>query len=76
MANAELKLQVEQVLDALPETATLGDLLCALELLADEAGPLDREPPLDTDASFADASLALGLRDTCSTRRRRAADEP
>ncbi|HVF34716.1 MAG TPA: hypothetical protein VND91_05275 [Candidatus Saccharimonadia bacterium] len=70
MANAALKRVVEQVLDALPETATLQDLLLALQHRADVEDGLE----LDEGGSAAGhASTEIGLPATCGTRKRRAA---
>ena len=70
MASAGLKQEVERILDALPESATLLDLLYALEA-AIELG--EAHAP-NSEAEPEEAESALGIRDTCAARRRRAAD--
>lgn len=70
MPSAGLKREVERILDALPESATLRDLLCALETSIE---PVEAHVP-HSEAESDEAQSALGIRDTCAARRRRAAD--
>lgn len=71
MAGFDLKQEVQQ-LDALSETATLRDLLVALEHHAATTDAA-HEPELAQCGSGDDPRSALGLTDACAARRRRAA---
>ena len=60
MASAALKHEVEEIMEQLPDTATLNDLLYALEVHADiEAGLRDSEAGRVT--SNADVRKMFGL---------------